>query len=918
MTVSDLKGRFSATRNAWVNVWDTRPALEVNGVPDPLTAFPNMKPPKVRNVTPEPGPFVHPRLLCSPEDWGDIRERAVAGKSKIAAFGWKALADRYKKGVDPNGNFGKFLARAEDFANAGYKGAAPDLLMGWTDPNRYNNGIDGLLDQLSQACFTQWLKVDPKVPFDTLPAQDQELCKKLAGQVAAVGRILLDNSWDRTTGEFKKSALGYIKGLETPGAGVPDCSSRYALAYDFSAPWMTGEQLRDSRNFLIAIGRGRIGPGQGSGHARPENKNVGRGFEQNGTFGVWGEPMILLSLVVSGEESAADPKVVGTFLNPPKPENYEKLPNSSGYDLVRPCDFDSGGPLPVARPYPASTSWPHALKCDVNWLQKQIWTYQDGMISPWGFTIERLAYFGYMTNETWPSAYVLARFGGFNQFVGCYYYQTVNNWIYASYPSGGLEKSESFASNVSFYEHHSGGGDYRQQWILMLKHMYPGDPLVDYALAAQAPFFEKRSLNPMHTCIFGADPAVSDVSKALEPAAVAGELPLTKLDPPIGITVLRSTWKDDDLMLYLDGGHALWGHMNAERGSFSLFALGRHWSVPSGYHKVLGNFQSLIQVQNPAWAACPYSQGYMTENPCFKPDVPGCDYPDSFPTPPARLIEAREAPDRSWSLAAVDITCPYNYTCKNPDKTPVEFDIQKFMYPGLNDFLCRIDPAYNQKWKAKVFPVPEGCAIQRAIRTVLFVRGRHPFCLVVDDFQKSGQPANYRWVMNDNVKMKAEGLAADKNDESFCVQLAPGATATDGVLYHQRDREKSPGETGLPRLLVRDVSANDAAGQPPVRMQQMTFKLPEEKYNKEETNSLVIERNQVVDPAFKVLLYPFRTGEKLPVTFWNSDKTMLTLQFEDGSQHTVAFDRSSPDGRTRVALTTADDKQVRNPPVPSR
>ena len=899
VTVTDRGHKLSATRNTWINVWDNSPALTVGGSADPLTAIPGMAAPKVRNVMPEPGPFIHPRLLCSPEDWKAIHTRAVDGQGKIAAAAWKTLTQKYKQGVDPNGNHGKFLAEVERYLDSGGAGACPDLTMGWKDPNGIDRYLAGLFENLSRACFKQWLKVDPAQAEESIPAEDRQLCRKLAKQVAGVCRFLLQNSWDRKTGQFKKETVGYIRNLESPGERVSDGYSALALAYDFSAPWMTEAELRDTRDFIIAVGRGRTGPGMGPGHSSPENRNVSRGFEQNGTFGVWGEPMIWLSLVVSGEESAADPQVVQTFLNPPKPKDYEKLRVSAGYDLVRPVDFESGSPLRIGRPYPAASGWPHALKCDVNWLQKEIWTYQDGMISPWGFTIERLAYFGYMTNETWPVAYTFARFGGFNQYVGCYFYQTVNNWIYTLYPSGGPDRSDSFLSNVGFYEHHSGGGDYRQQYILFLKHMFPEDPVVDYAYAAQAPYFEKRSFNPIHNCIFGVDPAIKNLEEALEPAAKAGDLPLTKVDPQLGIAVMRSGWKDDDLLLYFDGGHPLWGHMNAEHGSFSLFALGRHWSVPSGYHKVLGNFQSLVQVQNPAWAACPMTHGYMTENPCFKPDVPGCDYNGAFPTPSAHLLEVRQAPDKHWSLAASDITVCYNYTCGNPNRQPVEFNIHDFMYPGLLKFLNRVDPKYGEWTKVSFYPVPDGCKIKRAIRTVLFVQGKRPYCLVVDDFQKSDSPSNYRWVMNDKTKLREEGRAADNKDESFCVVMAPGATSTEAVLLHRRDEGDLP---GLPRLLVRDVSENDNSRQSAARMEQTVFKLPEEKYSREETNALVMERNEVVEPRFKVLLFPFRTGEKAPLTSWNPEKTQLTVDFQDGTSDTIVFDRSNPDRRTRLSL----------------
>ncbi len=900
VTVTDAAHNVSASRNTWINVWDNKPALQVNGQADPLTIIPGMTPPKVRNVTPEPGPFVHPRLYCSPDDWKDIHARAVEGQSKVAAAGWRPLFDRFDKGINPNSPDGKLLAQIEAYEDAGGQAPLPDLTEGQNDPNVCGKVIIGLSQNLAGACFEHWLKIDPAQPQSAIPPEDLAACKKLAKQVSQSYRFLLDNSWDRKTGKFKTDAVGYIKNLESPAERIEDTES-FAVAYDFIAPWMTEDQRRDTRNLLIAIGRGRKGPGLNSVNHNVDQSSLYCPIQRNGTFTYWGEPAVVTGLVVAGEESGADPMVVQTFLNPPKPTDEDKAPTVD-YDLVQPVEFDGGGKLRISRPYPPSITWPHALKCEVSCLHKEVATLPDDMITPWGFTLERIAYFGFITEQTWPTAYVYTRFGGFNQFVGCPYYQTVNNFIYTLYPSGGTNSSTSFSNNIGMYEHHTGGGDYRQQMILFLKHMYPDDPVVDYAYMSQVPDMEKRAHFPINSCIFGVDPVIKDYHGALEPIAKSHELPLTKLDPQLGIVAMRSGWKDDDLMVYLDGGHPMWGHMNAEHGSFSLLALGRHWSIPSGYHKVLGNFQSLIQVQNPDWAACPTTQGYMTENPCYKPDVPDCDYYSGFPTPSAHLLEVKEAPDQHWSMAATDVTTCYNFTCgapKDKQTTIQQFDLKDFMYPGLANYWLGINSEYANWWHAGFAPVPASCAIQRAIRTILFMRGTHPYCLVVDDFKKNDKPANYRWTMNDKTKMKDENRVTDPKDNSFCLTMAPGATPTQAVLLNQWDTGDKP---GLPRLLVRDLSENDNSSQPVMRMQQTHFHLPEAKYSQEDTNALVIERDQVVAPRFKVLLFPFRTGDKLPTTTWNKKRTELRIHFHDGAEDTVVFDSTNPDHRTRVSV----------------
>ena len=68
------------------------------------------------------------------------------------------------------------------------------------------------------------------------------------------------------------------------------------------------------------------------------------------------------------------------------------------------------------------------------------------------------------------------------------------------------------------------------------------------------------------------------------------------------------------------------------------------------------------------------------------------------------------------------------------------------------------------------------------------------------------------------------------------------------------------------------------------------------------TNRVMIERRNVVRPDYVVLLAAFRTGDPLPKTTWNSDRTVLSIDLGDGVVDTIAFDRSHNDHRTRLTF----------------
>ena len=72
-----------------------------------------------------------------------------------------------------------------------------------------------------------------------------------------------------------------------------------------------------------------------------------------------------------------------------------------------------------------------------------------------------------------------------------------------------------------------------------MKYMYPDDPLVDYFYAPYAVSIEQRPHVPFFTALFGLDPGIHGRPATLPETAQAKALPVTKLDPQIGVVVAR-------------------------------------------------------------------------------------------------------------------------------------------------------------------------------------------------------------------------------------------------------------------------------------------------------------------------------------------------------------------------------------------
>ena len=187
----------------------------------------------------------------------------------------------------------------------------------------------------------------------------------------------------------------------------------------------------------------------------------------------------------------------------------------------------------------------------------------------------------------------------------------------------------------------------------------------------------------------------------------------------------------------------------------------------------------------------------------------------------------------------------------------------------------------------------------------LLVRGKHPYVLVVDDFRKDDTAHNYRWVMNNCMGLGIpDGAYLDAAGHPTNASLAvdPGATSTQAVLYHENDAKLAR----RPSLLVRELGAERAGlkSQPAINVDSPRlcngYDINTAKTEYAPSRRLVIDRDNVIEPNYIVLLYPHLTGDVLPVTEWSSDGTKLTItSTQDGTADTITLDRSNPDHRTR-------------------
>ena len=158
---------------------------------------------------------------------------------------------------------------------------------------------------------------------------------------------------------------------------------------------------------------------------------------------------------------------------------------------------------------------------------------------------------------------------------------------------------------------------------------------------------------------------------------------------------------------------------------------------------------------------------------------------------------------------------------------------------------------------------------------------------------------------SDNRFLNAAGHGAYSS-----LAIAPGASPNEATFFHSPADEGN--RPGLPRLLVRDLSEQDASAQPKNTLESrppdvsdlayLTYGIDNNHKDsgtvKVPSNRLLMERDQVVEPKYKILLFPYRTGEPLPLTAWNAHHTQLTIDLCNGTVDTITL-TPNPDHRTR-------------------
>ena len=430
-----------------------------------------------------------------------------------------------------------------------------------------------------------------------------------------------------------------------------------------------------------------------------------------------------------------------------------------------------------------------------------------------------------------------------------------------------------------------------------LKYMLPNDPVIDWiyrcAVGENYQNVPDRCDGYRNDLLFflcyatDFDPANGDPAKL--------NLPLTFFCGERALLMTRSGWDKEALMLNLHTRQANGGHPFGDRNSIALSGAGRVWSPPG------------------------YASFHTAENSCV--DIDG---KNQSTTAPGSMVDYADAPLATF--AAGDAKYPWDWNLQTVDKskggyyTAADVQAGKALPPKgagwtlekhtVNDFaFTKLPFAYldSPLCEASHWVLPADAVrpvfrqpnypVQRAFRTAGLVRGTRPYALVVDDIQKDGAAHHYDWTLALEYDVQIAKVERT-GDHELDVLLTGG----DPEQKAPRGKEPLPSAfsgripDGQPMLLIRVLNVSSTQPVEPKIVELPNLENPK-KYSP--IRRLLIPAESVA-PNYKVLLYPFKNGQALPETRWNSDRSAVTVRF-GGQTDQIEFD-AVPSGKTGMTV----------------
>jgi hypothetical protein len=465
----------------------------------------------------------------------------------------------------------------------------------------------------------------------------------------------------------------------------------------------------------------------------------------------------------------------------------------------------------------------------------------------------------------------------------------------------------------TFYDSLGGTNDHvsRNADILAYKYLFPNDLAVDFVyrnnikpdysnfaepVNTRHPFLATEALV---TALYAQEYNES-VTLDEERNQVVKSMPSTYFSDDTCNMITRSSWDPKALYLNYLNRAVRGGHQYSDRGHFSIYADGRYWGIYRKLRQVgdqyLPRSRSLILIDGEGSTLAPGK--------CIAfEDQPGGTFEvsDLKPTYDYLANSLVHVKDRS---KIVMLPFSDNYFRLHPSPMPwmdLPLDAGPDWYTSRKPNLWGLDTgnhvaAKNDEPPPSVLWHQAEIPVKKAFRTAGLVRGVHPYVLIIDDIQKDDQTRDYSWGLTiaDDVVLGQFAHDSDRDHYRLDVTLdeSPNSTAEkiaeEGELFAlNHDRH----------MMIRVLDGANVDPEHPAEIETIS---DDNGATKPITFPKLCIHSKSSDPHFKMLLVPFTTGQALPTTSWNAEKTVLKIQWADQTD-TITFSAAAG-GRTGVEI----------------
>jgi hypothetical protein len=390
------------------------------------------------------------------------------------------------------------------------------------------------------------------------------------------------------------------------------------------------------------------------------------------------------------------------------------------------------------------------------------------------------------------------------------------------------------------------------------------------------------------------------------------KLPLTWIDDDRGYVFTRNSWKKDDLHMGFVCKQDFYygGHEGSENNRITLWKDGVNWIKDNDMLATKATFlQNMLSVDGKGQQWPPVAGTWLG----VKESAEG-------------LTAAGDGKD-GYTYTKVMQVHPLNFpSAKIPYYAPFaegNFDLTRDKQVAFNSRTVKVYDGYGHTdygpWSGETRLIEEYKyfnPMEQLYRTVHLARGNTPYVLVLDDAKKDDQHHLFEW--NISVPLDVDLMEAITPEIQF-QNTNPSSVRRGDIILGKAGRPRDPVtgkvtlKKGEPLCLIRVLWRNTAYGFPVPRFERY------QGYNQ------VVVPAQTVSPEFRILVYPYKHGDPLPVTTWNAERTELQVlivgqkdvyQFgkTDGGRIVLSMERNgvatlkSDAAPARPVITIRDEK----------